>query len=207
MQDTETTLPSTYFDAMYDANPDPWRISEGWYEHRKRALALAMLPRPRYGLALEPGCGNGELTQLLAARCDRVLAWDGAAAAVRTARERLAHLPNVEVQEGSVPAKWPEVHADLVVLSEIGYYLSSHDLDATIGRAVDGLVSGGALLAIHWRRESADYPLGGDDVHAHLFGRSGLERLGGYADEDVRIEVFVKTPPDPKSVAQQTGVA
>jgi hypothetical protein len=45
---------------------DPWDTGS-WYERRKRALMLAALPQERYGTALEPGCGTGELTVELAA--------------------------------------------------------------------------------------------------------------------------------------------
>lgn len=202
------SLAAEYFDGLYAGSPDPWNISQGWYEQRKRALVLAALPRRRYEVGIEPGCGNGELTRLLATRCDRLLAWDGAAAAVAATRAALTDQHHVDVWQGRVPEDWPDAEsADLVVISELGYYLSHQDLEHLIARAMDGLRPGGTLLAVHWRRSSPDYPLGGDDVHAHLFSRPNLIRTGGYADEDFRIDVFVRTPPEPRSVAEETGVA
>ncbi|MDQ6937041.1 MAG: nodulation S family protein [Actinomycetota bacterium] len=200
------TLPSDYFERLYAGDPDPWRISAGWYEERKRALVMAALPQRKYSVGIEPGCGNGELTALLAARCERLVAFDGAERAVEACRARVAGLDNVEVRLARVPYQWPEEMADLVVLSEIGYYLAPADLDAVATRAIAGLRSGGTLLAVHWRRPAPDYPLGGDDVHAHLFGRSALARTGGYADEDVRIDIFAAIPPPARSVAQVAGV-
>ncbi len=52
-----------YFDDLYRQSDDPWKLREGWYERRKRSLTLALLPRPRYRNAFEPGCANGELTR------------------------------------------------------------------------------------------------------------------------------------------------
>lgn len=58
-----------YFDELYKSSDDPWHLRDGWYERRKRSLTLALLPRPRYRNAFEPGCANGELAAGLATRC------------------------------------------------------------------------------------------------------------------------------------------
>ena len=54
--------------------------ADRWYERRKYAITMAMLPLPRYRHAYEPGCSVGVLTELLAARCDHVTATDVAEA-------------------------------------------------------------------------------------------------------------------------------
>ena len=199
------SLRADYFDNLYAGSADPWAISQGWYEERKRRVVEAVLPREHYRQAFEPGCGNGILTARLAKRCDRVLAWDGAEVAVENARRNLAGAGNVEVQQARVPDWWPEGTADLIVISEIGYYLTGPDLDHLIERACESLDEGGTLIAVHWRREAPDYPLGGDDVHAHLFGRPHLSRLGGYADDDFRIDIFIGGSVA-ASVAEDAGV-
>ena len=200
------SLETEYFDRLYEAKPDPWNISQGWYEERKRNLVMAALPRRRYELGAEPGCGNGELTRLLARRCDRMTVWDAAATAVAATRVALSDQRHVDVHQARVPEDWPAAQADLVIVSELGYYLGHTDLDRLITRACAGLRAGGTLVAVHWRRPAPDYPLGGDDVHAHFFGRSTLGRIGGYADDDFRIDVFASTPPPVRSVAQQGGI-
>ena len=83
------TLGPEYFERLYAASPDPWGFTTRWYEERKYALSLAMLPRRRYAEAFEPGCSIGVLTALLTPRCDRLLSWDVSAEAVRRARERI----------------------------------------------------------------------------------------------------------------------
>ena len=77
------TLGASYFDGMYARSADPWGFTSRWYERRKYAISLAMLPRERYRRGFEPGCSIGVLTRQLAGRCDRLLACDVAAAAVR----------------------------------------------------------------------------------------------------------------------------
>ena len=199
------SLQPEYFNDLYAGSADPWAISQGWYEERKRRVVEAVLPREHYRQAFEPGCGNGVLTARLALRCDHVLAWDGAGAAVENSRRQLAGVGNVDVRQARVPDWWPEGSADLVVISEIGYYLTGPDLDRLIERACACLEDGGTLIAVHWRRDAPDYPLSGDDVHAHLFGRPNLSRLGGYADDDFRIDIFVGGSQG-SSVAEEVGV-
>lgn len=162
-----------------------------WYEERKVNLIMAALPRRYYQLAVQPGSGEGALAAALAPRCNRVLAWDSDAAFVHAGRENTAALPNVEVRLGRMPQDWPNDTADLIVLNEIGYQLETGELDELITQACRGLSIGGTLIAAH-RRDTADrFAFGGDDVHAHLFGRIGLARVGGYADDELRIDVFV----------------
>ena len=119
---------------MFAGNDDPWSFRSRWYEMRKRAMTLASLPRARYGNAFEPGCANGELSAELAARCDRLLISDGTRRAVDSARGRVSSLPHVEVMQAWVPDDWPQQAFDLVVISELGYFLSPDALEK-IGRA------------------------------------------------------------------------
>ena len=89
------TLGAGYFDGMYEAAADPWGFEGRWYERRKYAIALAMLPAERYRAAFEPGCSIGVLTRMLAPRCGTLLACDLAAAAVKAAVGRTSDLPQV----------------------------------------------------------------------------------------------------------------
>src|SRR5258708_25102140 len=71
---------------MCEDGPDPWQVASRWYERRKRDLLLAALPRERYAHGFEPGCGNGETTQRLLQRCERLCAVDFSARAVDLCR-------------------------------------------------------------------------------------------------------------------------
>src|SRR5947209_12345834 len=102
-----SSVPHTHFDALYLRSSDPWQLASAWYERRKYAVTVAALPRERYRSGLEPGCSIGELTRLLAPRCDRLMAFDFADAAVRAARASLGGWPNVRVERRSLPANTP----------------------------------------------------------------------------------------------------
>jgi SAM-dependent methyltransferase len=199
------TLPSTYFDDLYAASADPWGFRDRWYERRKRDLTVASLPRPRFARAFEAGCSIGLVTAALAARCDRLLSVDASEEAARQAAREVAAHRHVQVEHRMLPAGWPaDTSFDLIVLSEIGYYLAADDLETLLDRALASLQPGGALLACHWRHPVADYPLSGDAVHAAIAARPGLARAVRHEEADFVLDVF--TAGETPSVAQLEGL-
>lgn len=194
-----------YFDELYRSSDDPWHLREGWYEHRKRSLTLALLPRPRYRNAFEPGCANGELTAALASRCDALLAADLHETAVRLARERVAGLPQVCVEQRRVPQQWPTEAGpfELIVISELAYYLDAADLETLAARIAASLTPDGTLLACHWRRPFAEALASADAAHALFDSRCGLSRLAHHDEADLLIDVWSY---DARSVAQREGL-
>lgn len=194
------SLSPDYFARMYREADDPWGFASRWYEQRKYALTLACLPDQRYGRALEIGCSIGVLTSALATRCDDLLAIDPSAAALERARTRVP--PAVRLQQGAVPGDWPPDRYDLVVLSEVGYYLMRPDLERLLDLVQRDLAPGGTVVACHWRHRVADYPLSGDEVHAAL-GR--WPRLSRVEEEDFLLDVLV--PGGAPSVARRENLA
>jgi hypothetical protein len=195
------TLPGTYFDTLYQENDDPWSFRSRWYESRKRRLTMGALPAERYACAFEPGCSIGVLTAGLAARSERVLAMDVSAQALGQAARNVP--PNVELRHGAIPADWPSGPFDLVVLSEVGYYLDRQDCRWLAQRAVSSTRD---LVAVHWRHPVRDYPLTGDEVHQILNEAAltrGLAYLIGHVEADFRLEVWST---DPRSVATRSGL-
>ncbi|UOQ75866.1 nodulation S family protein [Hymenobacter sp. 5516J-16] len=160
------TLPPDYFADVYRANADPWHFETSPYEREKYATTLAALPRTHYQRAFEIGCSLGVLTEQLAARCGHLLAVDVAEAPLARARQRCAHLPQVEFQRLRVPEEFPAgATFDLIVLSEVGYYWSPADLERAAAQLLASLTADGQLLLVHWTPPVHDYPLTGDDVH------------------------------------------
>jgi len=196
-----------HFESLFADTDDPWGYRTRWYERRKRAQLLACLPAERYALAFEPACANGELSAELATRCARLICSDGSAAAITHARRRLAHHPHVDLRHAPIPAHWPEGRFDLIVLSEIGYYLDEHAFHTTIDRAVESLAEGGTLLASHWRHPEGDYFRSGDEVHGYLRisfeQQAGWTRLLRHEEEDFLVGVW---SPDGRSVAWREGL-
>lgn len=194
------TLPASYFDRMYAADADPWGLASRWYEQRKYALTLAALPSPTYDRALEIGCSIGVLTAGLATRCNSLTAIDPSPVALSAASRRVP--TSVRLIQGSVPDDWPAATYEVVILSEVGYYLNGEDLDRLLDLIDRDLAPDGTVVACHWRHPVEDYPLTGDEVHAAL---ARWPRSSRMEEEDFLLDVL--TPRGAVSVARQEGLA
>jgi len=174
-----------FFDEKYRQQADPWNFAGSPYEQNRYDAIFANLAHRRYEVAFEPGCSIGVLTARLATICRRVRAMDISPTAVQHALKRCRNLPNVEITCGSLPRFLPREPLDLVVLSEIGYYLPEDQLESVGAALVQRLSPQGVLLAVHWLGYSEDHLLSGDRVHEVLHGLSGLihqhaERHAGF---------------------------
>ena len=100
-------VPDAYFDRMYAASADPWQLQGRWYEQRKYAITMALLPHPTYQEAFEPGCSVGVLTQMLTDRCGHVTATDVAEAALYFAGDRSRYVTGtvLPIDGGTVAGK------------------------------------------------------------------------------------------------------
>ncbi len=194
--------PGEYFDGLYVADRDPWRVRDRWYEARKRALVLAALPRRRYVNALDLGCGIGTLTAQIAARCDHVTGIDASTAAIALARFYLDQR-NVTLRHATLPDEWPPGRHDLIVLSEVGYYLDRRALSSLGDRICESLDADGTLLTCHWRHPVDGAELSAASIHASLARRARLTRLARVDDQDFLLDVFER---DPQSLAAREGI-
>lgn len=184
------TVPASYFDKMFADNEDPWAFRERWYEKRKRDLSLACLPHQQYQRVFEAGCANGELSLGLAERSMGFLGLDLCERAVELARARLAHNVSAQVRVGEVPRDWPSGSFDLIVLSELGYYLDEDAWIAVARRAEGSLRSRGVLLACHWLHPIEGCPMNGTQVHRLLAEHLSMERLVRHEEADFLLEVW-----------------
>ncbi|WP_457319646.1 methyltransferase [Stenotrophomonas sp. P5_B8] len=189
-----------YFNAIYQ-NEDPFEYRTRWYEARKRALTLASLPQAHYLRAWELGCSNGVLTAALAPRCAQLLATDISEEAVAAARRTVAGQPQVTVERAQHPQDWPEDPFDLIVFSELGYYLEEADMQAMAARLVASLGPQGVLIACHWRPPFAQARCSTDFVHAQLDAL--LPRVFSWSDADMVLQGWSR---DTRSVAQHEGL-
>ncbi len=106
------------------------------------ALADVLAERaPSRGLALDCGCGSGQLSLLLADRFDRVIATDASAAQVAAAPQHPRVTYKVAPAEGS---GLPDRCADLVVAAQAAHWF---DLEH-YWREVDRVAKPGALAAL-----------------------------------------------------------
>lgn len=158
------TLPPAYFEDMFAADPDPWRFETSAYEAAKYDATIAALGGRKYKSAIEVGCAIGVLTEKLCPHALDLLAIDVSVTALATAKARET---GARFARRTFPRDAPEGEYDLVVLSEVLYYLDDEDLVAA-GQWVDkALRRGGDLLLVHWTG-ATDYPQSGDEAVAKL---------------------------------------
>lgn len=183
------TVGPEYFDELYGDDPDPWGFESRWYERRKYDLTLASLPRRRYLRAFEPGCSLGVLTEQLADRTEELLAWEPHRATAARAEARSAHLDHVTVEVAAIPDRWPDATFDLVVVSEVAYYLDDDALAHLVDRLDGSLADGGDLVAVHWDGPT-DYPQTAVAVHQALAAIAGLAPRVVHRDEGFLLDVW-----------------
>jgi SAM-dependent methyltransferase len=188
------SLPPSYFDALYQTDPDPWKFATSPYEAKKYAATIAALPR-RYNSALEIGGSIGVLTQQLAEVCDAVLSIDVSPVAQAQAIYRCRDLPQVRFEIMQFPQSAPTENFDLILVSEVGYYWGLADLQTARQRMFDLLEPEGQLLLVHWLPRSPDYPLTGDEVHDYFlqFVPTQLQQLQHQRTDRYRLDLFQKT--------------
>ncbi|RYJ05127.1 MAG: class I SAM-dependent methyltransferase, partial [Actinomycetales bacterium] len=133
------------------------------------------------------GQERGELTALLAERCEELVVSDPVAVALERVRSR--GLPGVEVRPGALPHDWPEGPLDLVVISEVLYFLDEADRALTCRAAAERLEPGGHLVAVHWRHDFEEAASRPDEAHADL-PATGLHRVVLHEEADFRLEVL-----------------
>jgi SAM-dependent methyltransferase len=159
------------FERLYAASADPWDYDSSEYERGKYAATLAALDGRRYARALEVGCSIGAFTELLAARCTMLTALDFSSRAVALARARLRGRAHVSLLEASFPEQAPAGKWDLVVCSEVLYYLDRPALDQAMAWLRERLREGATVLAVDWRGPTTTEPHDGDEVHDLLHER------------------------------------
>lgn len=178
-----------YFEGMYATSDDPWGLATSEYELRKYELTVASLPRRSYRRAFEPGCSIGVLSDLLARRCHELLAIDPVPAAIESAGRR-ATSENVTFSVGAMPGSWPEGPFDLIVISELLYFLDADDRRQTIAAASRHLDPRGHLVLVHWRHAFGEAECTGDQAHREARTVSGLPRLVLHEERDFLLEVL-----------------
>ena len=156
-----------HFARIYDASQDPWGFGTSPYEQGKYDRTIETLGDRHFTSGLEIGCSIGFLTRRLAARCDTLLGVDLVEKPLQAARARCADLPGIRFQQMQVPGQWPDGRFDLMVFSEVLYFLTPADIEACARRVAATLIPGGTVVLVNWLGQSDD-PCTGDEAADHF---------------------------------------
>ena len=178
------------FEARYRADPDPWGYLASEYERCKYAATLDACGPGPLSCALELAGSIGVFSAMLAPRCERLVTVDVSPTAVGHARKRLAGHPNVKTIVGAIPAAVPPLPFELVVASEILYYLSDDEFADTLSLLEDTMLIGARLVAVHWRPRGPERPRDAEQAHAALATAPWLTSVHRGETDEYLLEVF-----------------
>lgn len=135
-----------FFETWFSTQPDPWKYTSP-YEQTKYEQTLSLLPSTQIGKALELACAEGHFTVQLAPRVESLIAADISQVALDRAAERCRDLQNISFQHLDMTKDPLPGHFDLIVCSEVLYYLKDlEELKVIASKITDALEPGGYLL-------------------------------------------------------------
>jgi 2-polyprenyl-3-methyl-5-hydroxy-6-metoxy-1,4-benzoquinol methylase len=161
-----------HFERLYQSNPDPWGFRTSDYEQAKYAATLSALGNRRFRSGLEVGCSIGVLTRLLAPMCERMLGIDIVEAPLQDATARCSDMPHVRFERMQVSGAWPAGRFDLIVLSEVLYFLTAADIAGCAERVRSCLLPGGVVVLVNWLGQTDD-PTPGDAAAEQFIAAMG----------------------------------
>ena len=137
------------FERKFRENIDPWNYASSPFERFKRRVLIHACGLTKHGRVLELGCANGETTRALTRISLRLSAVDGSVTAIAAAKARLAGNTHVSFSCVTVPEEMPRGPFDLIVVSELAYYLPEHRLFLLGRRILATLAPGGRVVVLH----------------------------------------------------------
>jgi SAM-dependent methyltransferase len=178
------------FERRYRRDGDPWGYRSSVYELDKYDATLNACGAGPFVSALELGGSIGVFSRRLARRCQALTTIDSSPTAVSAARAELADFPHARAIVGEIPAAIGPGDHDLVVASEILYYLDDDALTATLERLGDVLITGGRMVAVHWRPPGPERPQTAVAVHARLRSLPWLRAISDRSTGDYLLDVL-----------------
>lgn len=179
-------VPRTHLEQLYSGTDDPWNFRSSPYEAARFDATLAALPRAGYVHALEIGCGNGELARRLAVRCKDYTGVDAVASALASARQAV---PGGTFLQAFLPCNLPNGAYDLILISEILYFLDEVGLD-DLASQLDRRWPDADILAVNWLGPSGN-DIEGDAALMHFATATERDRLSCRpSDPRHRIDLF-----------------
>jgi SAM-dependent methyltransferase len=175
---------------LYDTDADPWGHLTRAYEREKYARTLDAMGARQFRQGLEVGCGIGALTDLLAPRCDRLTSIECVSAALARARMRMAGAPHVILIEGAAPDDLPPIAPDLIVLSEVLYFMTPGEIDRLAAWIGTNARPDVLIIVVSWEGDTGEALSGRASVERFFSTllRHGAHRRAGH--DGYRIDTF-----------------
>ncbi|PSB45447.1 glycosyl transferase family 2 [Cyanosarcina cf. burmensis CCALA 770] len=197
------------FETLFAKQADPWKYTSP-YEQKKYEQTLELLPSTRLEQVLEIACAEGHFTIQLAPRVGSLLAADISQLALERTAERCAGLENVRFQQFDLTKDPIGDRFDLIICSEVLYYIGGLDrLQAFARKVADALNPGGYFLTAHANLVvdepdrpgyNWDHPFGAKVIGETFANTSRLQLIKELHTPLYRIQLFQATD-DPENAS------
>jgi SAM-dependent methyltransferase len=177
-----------YFETLYTSDPDPWNYRSSPYEAQKYAATLGVLPLLTYRCGLELGCSIGVLTAKLAKFCNLLTAVDTSGHALAIARQYCPD-PHVTFVHAHLPDGEWGAPFDLLVLSEILYYLQPEAIQRLAKRLTRHAGHGAHVVLAHWTGKT-NYPLTANAATEQLRSSMPVSVLEEITHPEYRLDLW-----------------
>ncbi|MBN1151155.1 class I SAM-dependent methyltransferase [candidate division WOR-3 bacterium] len=126
-----TSDSSFFFEALYSAVKDPFRIEKSVYEKSKIENILGIIGKRKFNEILDIGCGNGFFSHLLLAVSNKVTGIDISSRAIKEANAKYGKFENLKFIRADIGSFTTKNRFDLFFCSEVLYYLRPEELEKT----------------------------------------------------------------------------
>ena len=181
------------FEELYNKTIDPWQFRTSSYEKEKYEKTVASIPASKYKCGIEAGCSIGELSRLIGERCQQFYGIDISEAAIDEARKRNADRHNLHFAQSELPGGWPQISADLIVLSEILYFLTANEIEKLADILKHRWEVGGDCIVVSFLGDTSEALQGtesADMMAAALRSRMTIATIPATVEENYRIDVL-----------------
>ena len=144
------------FEQKFLANIDPWNYMTSPFERHKRDVLLRACGCRTYGRGLELACAIGVTSRCLAQRCLRLLAVDSSLTALAEAQRRTRDSDRLIFRHAVLPDETPRGPFDLIVASEIAYYIEEYALYQLLHKLKIALSPNGRIVFLNHTRQFND---------------------------------------------------
>lgn len=184
-----------FFDHFFDEG-DPFGFDVHPEEQLKFDRTLEVCGDGPLGRVLELGCAVGTFTEVLAPRATDVLAIDVSQSAVDQVLRRLDGQDHVRAVAMDIPDEFPDETFDLVIASDVLYYLPVPVLQRCVDRIEESLAPGGTFVSVHYVPRMGSV-LNGEEAHDVVIAHTRLEHTLSERAEfgpgrTYRVDRFVK---------------
>jgi len=138
----------TVFNWIYKIFSDPFDLEKSNYEAYKFDAVAKVVQETRVKNALDIGCGTGILTEKISSVCEKILGVDFSENAINSAKKRFGQKSHVAFFAVDVRHFEPADTYDLVLCSEVLYYIGESDLQKLLVQLWRTLSDNGRLIVI-----------------------------------------------------------